>query len=291
MSNSLTLEKLLLAPVVAFLLVFYVGPIGFDLWASVRSEGGAVSAAGGFVGFAHYASLLSDARIWSSAGVTLVFTVTVVIATYVVGLVAAMTLNRKFFGRDVIGSLLLIPWTMPLVVAAVVWGWLLDYQFGIVNYLLEKSGLISQPIGFLTDPDVALTSVGAAQVWRLFPLAMVTLLAALKAIPQELYEAAAIDGANRWQSFWSVTLPSIRSTTTALVLLIAIWAFGRVFTIVFVMTGGGPAGATETLVIATYLEAFRYFRLERASALGAMVLAISVILTLLYLRASRDRSK
>jgi multiple sugar transport system permease protein len=120
---------------------------------------------------------------------------------------------------------------------------------------------------------------------------MVTLVAALKAIPQELYEAAAIDGANGWQSFWNVTMPSIRSTTVTLVLLIAIWAFGRVFTIVFVMTGGGPAGATETLVIATYLEAFRFFRLERASALGAMVLTISVVLTLLYLWASRDRSR
>jgi multiple sugar transport system permease protein len=291
MSERMTLDRVLLAPVVAFLLIFYIGPIGFDVWASFRSEGGAVSSAGTFVGLRHYKSLLADSRIWSSAFITLVFTVAVVIATYVVGLLAALALNRPFFGRDAIGGLLLIPWTMPLVVVAVVWGWLLDYQFGIVNYLLEKSGIIRQPIGFLTDPDVALASVGAAQVWRLFPLAMVTLVAALKAIPQELYEAAAIDGANGWQSFWNVTMPSIRSTTVTLVLLIAIWAFGRVFTIVFVMTGGGPAGATETLVIATYLEAFRFFRLERASALGAMVLTISVVLTLLYLWASRDRSR
>jgi multiple sugar transport system permease protein len=291
MSRRIGLDKVLLTPVLAFLLIFYIGPMAFDLWASVRSDGGALSARGTFVGLAHYRSVLVDPRIWSSASVTIVFTVAVVLTTYGVGLAAALTLNRKFFGRDVIGSLLLIPWTMPLVVVAVVWGWLLDYQFGVVNYTLEQLGLVAQPVGFLTDTDLALTSVGAAQVWRLFPLAMVILLAALKAIPQELYEAAAIDGANRLQSFWYVTLPSIRSTTVALVVLIAIWAFGRVFTIVFVMTGGGPAGATETLVIATYLEAFRFFRLERASALGALVLAVSIVLTSLYLRTSRDHSR
>ena len=149
--------------------------------------------------------------------------------------------------------------------------------------------IAAQPVGFLTDPDVALFSVGAAQTWRLFPLAMVFLLAALKTIPVELYEAARVDGANAVQAFRHVTLPGIRSTSMALLLLLAIWAFGRVFTIVFVMAGGGPAGATETLVIQTYLEAFRYFRLERASALGVITLLVSATLTLLWLRVAAGR--
>ena len=127
---------------------------------------------------------------------TLVFTVGVVVATYAIGLGLALLLNKGFPGQRAVGGLLIIPWTMPLVVVAVVWGWLLDYQFGIVNYLLERWGLIDRPIGWLTDPDMALWSVGAANVWRLFPLAMVTLLAALKSIPRELYEAAEVDGAD-----------------------------------------------------------------------------------------------
>jgi multiple sugar transport system permease protein len=284
-----TLALVLLLPVAICIAVFYAGPILFAVWSSLQRDGTAMGESG-FVGAAHYLSLFGDPRFHSSAFITLTFTVGVVVATYALGLGLALLLNRGFPGQRAIGGLLIIPWTMPLVVVAVVWGWLLDYQFGIVNYLLERWGIIDRPIGWLTDPDMALWSVGAANVWRLFPLAMVTLLAALKSIPQEHYEAAAVDGANRWQSFRYVTLPGIRSTTVALVLLLAIWAFGRIFTIVFVMAGGGPAGATETLVIQTYLEAFRYFRMERASALGVITLVISAALTLVYLKVSRDRS-
>ena len=284
-----TLPLVLLLPVVVCIGIFYAGPILFAIWSSLQRDGTAIGESG-FVGAAHYLSLFGDRRFHNSALITLVFTVGTVAATYLLALVLALLLNRGFPGRRVVGGLLIIPWTMPLVVVAVVWGWLLDYQFGVINYLLERWGLIDKPIGFLTDPDVALWSVGAANVWRLFPLAMVTLLAALKSVPQELYEAAEVDGANRWQSFLYVTLPGIRSTTVALVLLLAIWAFGRIFTIVFVMAGGGPAGATETLVIQTYLEAFRYFRLERASALGVITLVVSAALTLIYLKVSRDRS-
>ena len=279
---------LLLAPVAVCILVFYAGPILFALWESLHAEPTA-GGTGAFVGWAHYRSVLADPRFHSSLWVTLVFTAATVAATYAIGLALALLLNREFPGSRVIASLLIIPWTMPLVVVAVVWGWLLDYQFGIANYLIQRAGLSREPVGFLTDPAVALWSVGAAQVWRLFPLAMVILLAALKAIPEDLHEAVRVDGANRWQAFRHVTLPGIRSTSTALVLLLAIWAFGRVFTIIFVMAGGGPAGATETLVIETYLEAFRFFRLERASALGIITLAVSTVLTLAYLRFAREQ--
>ena len=191
----------------------------------------------------------------------------------------------------IVGSALLIPWTMPLVVVAVVWGWLLDYQFGAVNYVLERAGIVSHQVGFLTDPAIAIWSVAIAQVWRLFPLAMVTLLAALKAIPPDLYEAAVIDGAGTLQAFRFITLPAIRATTVALVLLLGIWAFGRAFTIIFILTGGGPAGATETLVVQTFLEGFRNFHLERASAMGTIILVLSIVFTLFYLRANRDRNE
>jgi multiple sugar transport system permease protein len=280
-------QHLMLVPMLLALAAFYLGPIAFGIWASFQSEGAAMGG-GESVGLANYASLARDPRFHSSLAITLAFTVTTVIATYGLGLATALLMTRHFRGRPLVGSALLIPWTMPLVVVAVVWGWLLDYQFGAVNYVLRRLGLIDRSVGFLTDPDLALWSVGAAQVWRMFPLAMVTLLAALKTVPRELYEAAAIDGAGRWHAFRYITLPGIRSTTAALMLLIGIWAFGRAFTIIFVMTGGGPAAATETLVIQTYVEAFRYFRLERASALGTIVLILSTILTIVYLRLRRD---
>ncbi|MBL8837346.1 MAG: sugar ABC transporter permease [Alphaproteobacteria bacterium] len=286
--RSLASPQMLLAPIMVALGLFYFGPIAFGMWASLQAESAAMTG-GRFVGLEHYESLAHDPRFHASLWITVVFTLSTVLATYAVGLATALLLAQRFRGREIVGSALLIPWTMPLVVVAVVWGWLLDYQFGAVNYVLRQLGLIDRSVGFLTDPDLALWSVGIAQVWRMFPLAMVTLLAAIKAIPLELYEAAAIDGAGRWHAFRFVTLPGIRSTTAALMLLIGIWAFGRAFTIIFVMTGGGPAAATETLVIQTYVEAFRYFRLERASALGTIVLLLSTILTMLYLRLRRDQ--
>jgi multiple sugar transport system permease protein len=265
-----------------------VAPIGFSIWGSFQAEG-TLMTGGSFVGDAHYRSLIADSRFQGSVWTTVVFTVSTVLATYACGLAAALLLNRRFAGSAFVGSALLIPWTMPLVVVAVVWGWLLDYQFGAINYMLERAGLVARQVGFLTDPDVAIWSVGIAQVWRLFPLAMVTLLAALKAIPEELYEAAEIDGATKAQAFRHITLSAIRATTTALILLLGIWAFGRAFTIIFVLTGGGPAGATETLVVQTFLEGFRNFRLERASAMGTVILALSIVFTIFYLRANRRR--
>jgi multiple sugar transport system permease protein len=276
-----------LVPLLLGIALFYLGPILFGVWASFQADG-TVMTGGGFVAFEHYGYLLRSAQFRESLIVTVLFTVASVAATFTIGLGAALLLNRPFPGSSFVGSTLLIPWSMPLVAVAVVWGWLLDYQFGAVNFVLHQLGLITKSVGFLTNPSIALWSVTAAQVWRLFPLAMVMLLGALKAIPRELYEAAYVDGAGTWQAFRFITMPGIRSTTNALVLLLAIWAFGRAFTIVFVMTGGGPARATETLVIHTYLEAFRLFHLERASALGTLVLILSAIFTVFYLRARRD---
>lgn len=271
-------------PVSVAILLFYVGPILFGVWSGFQANATAMTG-GEFVGFTHYKSLAQDPQFHNSMRVTLVFTIATVIGTYVAGLLAALLLNAEFVGRSLVGSILVIPWTMPLVVVGVVWGWLLDYQFGAINYLLEVSGVSSGQIGFLTDTRIALWSVAIAHVWRLFPLAMVTLLAALKAIPGDLYEAAMVDGATRWQTFRHVTIPGLRSTSSALLLLLGIWIFGRAFVITFIMTGGGPAGASETLAIQTYLEAFRYFALERASALGTLVLVVAMILTAFYIRA------
>jgi multiple sugar transport system permease protein len=276
-----------LVPLLLGIALFYLGPILFGVWASFQADG-TVMTGGHFVAFEHYRYVLRSAQFRESLVVTVLFTVASVAATFTIGLGAALLLNRPFPGSSLVGSTLLIPWSMPLVAVAVVWGWLLDYQFGAVNFVLQQLGFITKSVGFLTNPSIALWSVTAAQVWRLFPLAMVMLLGALKAIPHELYEAAYVDGAGTWQAFRFITMPGIRSTTNALVLLLAIWAFGRAFTIVFVMTGGGPARATETLVIHTYLEAFRLFHLERASALGTLVLILSAIFTVFYLRARRD---
>lgn len=272
---------LYLAPTILTLSLVFLLPLLYGIWASFQGDGSAANG-GRFIGVQNYRIALSSSTFRESLTVSVVFTVVSVAAGYLAGLGGALLLNQKFPGRSVAGAALIVPWAMPFVVAAIVWGWLLDFQYGLVNYLATVTGLSAAPIGWLTDPKVALFSVTIVQVWKLFPLAMVMLLAGLKSIPQELYEAARVDGAGRWRSFLAITLPGLRGVSLVLILLLTIWAFGRSFTAIFVMTGGGPAGATETLVIRTFLEGFRSFHLELASALGVIIMLISAVFTALY---------
>ena len=270
---------LFLTPTLASLLLICLMPIALGVWLSFQS-GEPADSAKPALGLMHYQYILGSSLFWNALWVSILFTVSSVAGTSGVGLATALLLNQRFPGHSLAGAALIVPWAMPLVVVAIVWGWLFDYQYGIVNYAVTQTGLTAA-IGWLTDPAVAPFTVVITQVWKLFPLAMVMLLAGLKAIPEELFEAARVDGAGRWRSFLNITLPGLRPVTTALVLLLTIWSFGRAFTVIFVMTGGGPAHATETLVIQTYLEGFKFFHLERASALGTIVLVISAFFTLI----------
>jgi len=164
-----------------------------------------------------------------------------------------------------------------------------SYDYGVLNYVFQSLPLIGGKIEFLTSSPEAFYSVAALSIWKLFPVAMVMYLAGLQTIPKELYEAATVDGARVIARFRYVTLPGLKSITTTLVLLIAIWTFGSAFTAIFVLTEGGPGGVTETLVLRTYLEAFKYFRPGTAAAMGMIVLFISLVFTLLLLRLSRRR--
>jgi multiple sugar transport system permease protein len=173
---------------------------------------------------------------------------------------------------------------MPYVAAAMIWSWLFDYQYGLFNYLLNLVGLVHGRVGFLTNPRLALWAVIIVQIWKLFPLAAVLLLAGLKTIPGELVDAARVDGAGGWRVFRHVTLPGLRPITVVLILLLTVWVFGRSFTVIYVMTGGGPVDATMNMVLMTFQQGFQLFHLSRAAALGTMIMCISVIFALLYRR-------
>lgn len=214
---------------------------------------------------------------------SILWTVGNVVFVLAIGMASALMLDRRFPARSVVRALFILPWAIPYVAAALIWGWMLDYEFGVLNYLAVATGMAAHKLNFLLGCPDALISLTGVSVWKLFPLGTVMFLAGLQTIPADYYEAAKVDGASALQTFRYVTLPGVRNVTIMLTLLITIWTFGRTFTIIFLLTEGGPAGCTENIVIRSYLEAFKFFHIGTASALGVIVLAISLVFSVSYL--------
>lgn len=238
---------------------------------------------GEFVGLDQYSTIIRSAYFPRIMQTSVLWTVGNVFFVWAIGLGTALMLDRKFPGRAAARALVILPWAIPYVAAALIWGWLFDYEFGVLNYLALAAGLTDHKVNFLLACPDALMSLTGVSVWKLFPLGTVMFLAGLQTIPAEYYEAAKVDGAGPLQSFWHITIPGLSNVTIMLTLLITIWTFGRAFTIIFLLTEGGPAGCTENIVIRSYLEAFKFFHIGTASAIGVIVLLISLVFSVGYL--------
>lgn len=234
-------------------------------------------------GLENFEIVLTDERTWSSLLNTLIYVVGSIVPAFVFGLCVALLLNYSFPGRRWFRSLILLPWAVPGVIVSIVFLWMLDTSFGVVNSVLRNMGLIESEIGWYTDPDIAMFSVIVPTIWKAFPFFTLTLLAALQAIPETFYEAAKVDGANAVQRFRHVTWPGIQGAATLAGILQTLWVL-REFDIIFATTGGGPVGATETLGLLIYNEAFDYFRMGTAAATGVLLLALALIVILVALR-------
>ena len=279
---------MLLGPAVCTVLLVFLLPIVLGTWMSFQADGSTFGR-WRWVGLANYASLAGDPGFVHSILVSVVFTAGSVAGAYLVGLAASLLLHGSFPGTSVLSAIIVIPWAMPYVAAAMVWSWLFDYQYGVFNYLLALVGLSHGRVGFLTDPHLALWAVIIVQIWKLFPIAAVLLLAGLKTIPGELVDAARVDGASVWGVFRHVTLPGLRPITTVLILLLTIWVFGRSFTVIYVMTGGGPVDATLNLVLMTFQQGFQLFHFSRAAAIGTVIMSVSAVFAVLYRRLLEAR--
>jgi multiple sugar transport system permease protein len=249
---------------------------------------GGIAETGEFVGLRNYRDLLANPEFWNALRVSVLYTVGVVAGTLALGLTTAMLLNRRFTGRALVRSAVIAPWALPLVPAALVWQWSLNYEYGVLNAF---SGLLQGPshIDWLNSPTLAMPAVVVIQVWRYFPFAAVLYLAGLQNIPKELYEAAWVDGAGPVSSFVHVTLPGLRPITTVVTLLVSIWSFGTAITIVYLLTHGGPDGATELLSLLAYSKAFDEFDFGTAATIGTAVLLICSVFALIYLGITRRR--
>jgi len=237
-----------------------------------------------YVGLANYLEILRDPEFWHSLGITVIFTAACVILTMLVGLAVALLLNLEFPGQKLVAVAILIPWVMPRVASSILWKWIYDDQFGILNYLLSLIGfkeMASFP--WLANPSSALWAVIIVIVWQSFPFIAVCLLAALQSISVEIFEAARIDGAGPWQRLRFITMPLLRNILGILTVISTIWDF-KAFDQMWVLTEGGPAGSTMILGIHTWMSAFAYLRMGRASALAIIMLLLVTVVTLLYLK-------
>lgn len=281
------LETVYLAPAVAFTVALVAFPLGRMVQLSFQEyELAQPLSRGTFVGVSHYTRLLEDRYFWRALGVTAAYTVAVTTVSFGIGLVTALALNLRLRGMAWARALLSIPWALPSAIAAIIWLLLLQSTFGVINYLLHAVGLSRGPIQWLLRPDTSLVAIIVVGIWKVFPFNMLVLLAGLQAIPAELYEAVAVDGGGRIPQFRFITWPALKYVSTVASLLTGVHAF-REFEQIYILTGGGPARATETLGVQAYVQAFRFFDFGYGSAIGVVMLVVSLTSAFALVRAMR----
>jgi multiple sugar transport system permease protein len=239
--------------------------------------------AGEWVGVDNYGALLASGDFWNAVLNTLIWTVGTLTLQLVCGVAVALLLNQSIVFQSLARSLILFPYFLSTVVAVLVWRWLFNDLYGILNHVLLIAGLVDAPVNWLGQMPNAMISIILVGAWKYFPFVVIAVLARLQSIPEQLYEAATIDGAGPFQRFTDITLPQLRDVLVVVVLLRAIWDF-KEFDLIYLMTGGGPVKATQTLSLVVYEEAFRLNRMGMASTYAVAMMLVLLGFTLLYLR-------
>jgi len=274
---------LLNTPSLVAIFVLAAYPIAYSAWISLHKYNLKRPRVFDFIGLSNYASILQSSEFWSALWITVEFTVLVVAFVAVLGILIAILLNKRFPGRGLVRTLVLLPWAIPPVVNGLMWQWIYDAKIGALNGLLVSLGLIGEYRGWLSDSTSALLALVFADVWNSLPLAVILLLAALQRIPGELYEAARIDGAGHLQLFRFVTLPWLAQTLLVVLILQTLSAI-RAFDIIYVLTAGGPGTATTTLTWKTYLVTFDSLDFGQGNAYAWLVSLITLGFALAYVR-------
>jgi multiple sugar transport system permease protein len=284
------LGYLFIAPIVVLVLSLVAYPFCYAIYLSMTHK--LVGMPPVFVGFENYIRLADDGFFRRAVANSFVFTFGSVIFKLLFGMVMAVVLTSNVRWRSFWTGVLLIPWVAPTVVSALNFLWIFDGSLGVLNYLLVRVfRILPQGVGWLSEPGTAMASVIAVNVWRGFPFFGISFLAGMKGIPNELYEAAAVDGANALRRFRHVTLPGIRNITIIVVLLSTIWTFND-FAIVYILTKGGPGGSTMVMPVFTYETAFGAQRLGEAIAVSLYLmpaLAVTIMVLARYMRKGRAR--
>ena len=280
---------LYVAPAALFFLVLIAYPLLRVLWLSIRNANLVDPSVGGFAGWDNYATVLSDDEFLSSLWHTLLWTTLSVTGEYLLGLGSALALAQPVRGRAIFRGIIIIPWVIPIVVAGLDWTWMLSPEYGVLNLWMVKLGILTHPFYFLGRIDSALLTVTFVNIWRSFPFYTISLLAALQAIPTDLHEAAALDGAGTIRRWRVITMPHLKTVSLILILLHVIWTAIN-FDFIWVMTQGGPLAASETLPILIYRYAMQTFDVGAACALASMMMGGMATLFFVWYYAARRRA-
>jgi len=239
-----------------------------------------------FAGLGNYLYLLGDADFWMSLWYGVVYSLSTIVLQIIVGVLAALVLNETFKGRNLVRGISLFPYVIPTVVAIILWKWLLNNQFGFINYLLVALGLVGDPVNWM-GRDHIMTSLILISVWEFFPFVVLSVLARLQTIPPVLYEAAKVDGAGPWGRFFHVTLPQLRNVLFVVILLRGIWMFTKFDTVWLLTQGGGAEKYIRTLPVYAYMRTFTYYQAGLGSALAVVMFGLLVASTTVYFKTFR----
>lgn len=236
-----------------------------------------------FIGFENYIQLFSDGVIWTALFNTIIFTVSCIVLQFVIGFALALLFTKRFSFAGPVRGLSLIPWMIPMTITALIFKFIFSTDVGVLNNILSGLGLITQNIPWLTTTSTAMIAVIITNVWIGIPFNMILISTGLTTIPVEIYESAAIDGASKRQSFFKITLPLLKPTISAVLILGFIYTF-KVFDLIYVMTGGGPVNSTHLLSTYSYKLSFSLFEYSKGSAVANVLFVVLFIASLIYLK-------
>jgi multiple sugar transport system permease protein len=276
--------SMVLPALVAVLVVLGI-PFVYSLFLSFQRYDLARPQNNAFIGLGNYTALLSDHYFLNSLKVTLIFSLASMIIELGLGVAIALVLNQKFVGRGLMRGLIILPWALPSIVNAAMWQWIFNANYGALNALFHQLGLIGEYQVWLASPDWAMVLLILANVWKETPFTTILVLAGLQGIPDQLYDAAQVDGASAWQRLRRITLPLLRPILIVCGLLQTIWSF-QAFELVYVVTQGGPFGSTEVLPVRIYEMTFRSLRFGYGAAMAYLTGLILLVPAFIYIRSA-----
>jgi len=279
---------LIISPALLLILGLILYPVAYSVWLSLL-EKHSFFPQERFIGLENYVYLWSDPEFWTSFWLGSVYSFWTILFQLILGVAAALILNESFVGRGLIRGIVLFPYMIPTIVAVILWKWLLNDTYGVVNYWLLALGIVHDPISFLGTDHIMLSTV-VMSVWQFFPFVLLSVLARLQTIPEELYEAAKVDGATPARRFLHITLPQIKGILFVVILLRSIWMFTKFDTVWLMGEGAGAGRFIRTLPVYAYMRTLTYYQAGLGAAIAVIMFAILIVCTVVYFGLFREEA-
>jgi len=284
LSSSPGVAYLLILPSLIVIFSVIIWPVLYSLYISFHKMYMVHPEEFPFIGFQNYSKAFHNPVFWAALGHTFYFIGASVGISIILGLGIALVLNQEFRGRAFMRGLILLPWALSSAVNGIMWRWIYNGSYGALNGLLLQLGWIDSYKVWLANPKVAMNLVVIAEVWKETPVGVIFILSFLQTIPNSLYEAAKVDGANAWSRFKYITLPLLKPIILLLIVLKSIWAIKDSFDIIYMITRGGPGNSTQVITFYTYVITFRFLRFGYGAALAYLITLATLIFTVVYVR-------